>query len=526
MTATQLSVEVLRAELMALERRIDGLAGGAPLDSVLLDLALLHRDAAYTALDVGDAAVAMTHSLSCLELARRSGDVPMQAKAHVVLALVLGESFDDQSAARHFQLAEQLSKDAGDDRGVALVAVNASHDEMERRSYGAATERLYRFLASEHARGLDLGQEDVLHDTFHINFVVSAAEALMQGAVEPPRRAGIERQLRQSAALVDHLKNEQSPINRPFQLLEVLDALTRFALWRDDLPGALEFTDERVRLAVQASSTLQLGQALSERARVHALAGRWAQTIEDAELAVVQFESAGQELWVARSREALASAYAQTGRFREAFEAQQEVTRQVELLFRAYHQQRALVRQIELQARDAEVRAGALAEAALRDPLTGAPNRTHAMQQLAALQLQAQRGVVSAVVLMDLDHFKSVNDTHGHAVGDAVLIRTIQTLAAEIRDLDCLARFGGEEFMVILTGLTLEGALEVCERLRRVLASLTWDEVAPGLNITASFGVAVLDGRADVGQILQAADEALYAAKAAGRNAVRHAAQS
>ncbi len=205
----------------------------------------------------------------------------------------------------------------------------------------------------------------------------------------------------------------------PLEASAVLDALTRYALWQGDLTAARQLADEHVRLAGQADVPVLYGRALLDRSRVRVHTGNLEAAIADAEQAVTQFQAAANGLWESRAREALAEAYAQAGRFAQAFESQRAVTRGVEKLFRDYHQQRALVGQIAQQAREAEVRAEAMAQAALSDPLTGIPNRTRAMQVLTRLQEQAATGECSAIALMDLDHFKRVNDTYGHLVGDA-----------------------------------------------------------------------------------------------------------
>ncbi|WP_229776047.1 GGDEF domain-containing protein [Deinococcus ruber] len=479
---------------------------------------LLHRDAAYLALDLGEAASAMTHALTCLELARALNDASLQAKAHVALALVQTDSYDDLGAAEQFRQADLLSRAVGDDRGVALVAVNASHSEMERGEYGAATLRLHDLLTSPQAHSLTLGTSQELNQSFHINYVVSASEALMADTVPPERVQEIARQVQESAQFLKTLDAQRDLLAAPLLILAVLDALMRFAVWQGRMLDALELADERVLLAERVQSGGLLGRALYERSRVYALMRHWQAAISDLEQATEQFEATEQAPLVVRAREALAEAFANTGRFQEAFEAQREVTRRVERLYRAYYQQRALVGQVAQQAREAEVRASALAEAALRDPLTGIPNRTYAMQQLARLHLASDSA--SAVAFIDLDNFKSVNDRYGHLIGDAVLTRIAQTLSSNIREQDCLARFGGEEFILLFSGLPMAEAVSACDRLRSLLVHLDWQAVVPGLHTTASFGVAALNHSQPLNHTLQAADDALYAAKAAGRNRV------
>jgi diguanylate cyclase (GGDEF)-like protein len=162
----------------------------------------------------------------------------------------------------------------------------------------------------------------------------------------------------------------------------------------------------------------------------------------------------------------------------------------------------------------------ALAEMrAASDALTGLPNRRAADESIKRMVAHAGRSVTPlSVILFDLDHFKRVNDLHGHEQGDKVLASVGQILATTIRASDSAARFGGEEFLVLLPDTARAGAVEVAEKLRRAIERL--DLVNVG-SITASFGVAALPEDASESEyLLRTADRAMYAAKARGRNRV------
>ena len=164
----------------------------------------------------------------------------------------------------------------------------------------------------------------------------------------------------------------------------------------------------------------------------------------------------------------------------------------------------------------------ALAEAnALTDPLTGL-SRRHVFEE--ALRREAARlrrsGGSMAVVLIDLDHFKRINDTHGHRMGDAVLARVGRILRHSARNLDLPARLGGEEFAVLLPDTGLEGAVAFAERFREHLQSLALPGPAGPVHVTASAGISVGDDLADPDRLLDAADGALYRAKSEGRDRV------
>lgn len=121
------------------------------------------------------------------------------------------------------------------------------------------------------------------------------------------------------------------------------------------------------------------------------------------------------------------------------------------------------------------------------------------------------------LVLFDLDHFKGVNDSHGHDVGDSVLCKVCRVVSDQLRDSDFLARFGGEEFIAVLPCTPLQGAEVLAERLRQSIETGKFD---PDDRVTASFGTTQLGEREPADELLKRVDVALYAAKNAGRNRV------
>ncbi len=159
-----------------------------------------------------------------------------------------------------------------------------------------------------------------------------------------------------------------------------------------------------------------------------------------------------------------------------------------------------------------------------RDPLTGALNRRAFEQALVDAQAQLQRGHGFALAMIDIDHFKRINDEHGHPAGDAALQHCVRIWQAGLREVDRLGRLGGEEFCALLPlapGADLSTAAAVAERLRSGLAAqaLTWNGLT--LPLTASFGVALPVAGDAAGEIgLVRADAELYRAKAEGRNRV------
>jgi len=160
---------------------------------------------------------------------------------------------------------------------------------------------------------------------------------------------------------------------------------------------------------------------------------------------------------------------------------------------------------------------------ARHDGLTGLLNR-RAMQETIEQQLMRSRriGDTFAVVMLDIDHFKAINDHHGHAAGDQALQHTAALLLTCVREVDRVGRFGGEEFVVLLPGLDLSQAAETAEVLRARLVAHRMDHEGGSLAMSASFGVAEWSGPGEEpSRLLIRADQALYQAKRAGRNRVQ-----
>jgi diguanylate cyclase (GGDEF)-like protein len=164
-----------------------------------------------------------------------------------------------------------------------------------------------------------------------------------------------------------------------------------------------------------------------------------------------------------------------------------------------------------------------LRELALTDTLTGLPNR-RAIEDWAARQLSSavRHGFSFYVVMIDLDHFKTVNDTHGHGAGDIVLKKFAEILRANCRSSDICGRLGGEEFLLAFTHASEGGAALVTERVRAQLGAVHFQFPGQTLTVTASFGVAGILGMKapDFNSLLSRADTALYSAKRRGRNRI------
>lgn len=158
------------------------------------------------------------------------------------------------------------------------------------------------------------------------------------------------------------------------------------------------------------------------------------------------------------------------------------------------------------------------------DALTGLYGRGHWEEQAAAaLRACHAHGAPACMLMLDIDHFKHINDTHGHDVGDQVIRALAQVVRSNVRATDCAGRYGGDEFTVLLPGMQLEDALQIAQRIRAQVEGLQLRDM-PALRFTCSVGVACAEhGHSDLRAWMTAADSALYEVKKTGRNGVANA---
>lgn len=176
----------------------------------------------------------------------------------------------------------------------------------------------------------------------------------------------------------------------------------------------------------------------------------------------------------------------------------------------------AINKALELEARD-------LADRAHTDPLTGALNRQGLREVLMKrLHITGHVDEEMAVVFLDIDHFKRINDQYGHEAGDDVLRQFAAIIRGEVRSSDKLVRWGGEEFLLVCPETNVDHALKMVEKLRAAMTRREWPH---GLRVTSSFGVTSLKPSEDIGSAIKRADGALYVAKANGRNRVEVASE-
>lgn len=228
-----------------------------------------------------------------------------------------------------------------------------------------------------------------------------------------------------------------------------------------------------------------------------------------------------------RAHHALYRAAQALGHFEEAlrqFEIYQGIERR-RAIAQLMAQSRFFVTRLEAeQARERaahhEARAAELEVHVEQDPLTGLGNRRCMESRMPALLRAAESsGQTLTLALIDADRFKCINDQHGHAVGDLVLQQLAQMLRENTRGTDLLLRYGGEEFLVLFPDTVADRAFEVCERLRDRVETFAWQDLAPGLEVTLSIGLASTPPFA-TDMLIARADSAMYRAKHLGRNRV------
>jgi diguanylate cyclase (GGDEF)-like protein len=156
---------------------------------------------------------------------------------------------------------------------------------------------------------------------------------------------------------------------------------------------------------------------------------------------------------------------------------------------------------------------------AQHDPLTKLYNRQYFKQTFLADTRQTQEKKPQnnniSLVMIDIDFFKAINDMHGHAIGDNILVQVAQVLQASVRELDVVARWGGEEFVVVWQHVQLHDAAELCQR---ITDELTYFHFYHNINVTCSFGIALLGDNEPIQACVERADAALFKAKQSGRN--------
>lgn len=433
---------------------------------------------------------------------------PERAALHNLLGNLAAKFGDPGASVSHFQSALQILLAVGHRESVALVTNNIGMALRESQRFDEALGFFDAALA-----GITGLPDGLLHATIVGNLGLTLLEA---GRPDQAHDALLD-VLRRMEALgaLRGIGTSNHNLGRLMllrgELVRAEGYLQQARLHREALGERLDLSDTKLQLA-------HLYRAMGETTQAAALLAELLDGPNACE--VLRVRAAALEVRFLVLRDA--------GRFEEALDAHVAFHE----ASRAHVNDRANARQQLLLARfrHAELdherqrereRSAAFEQLSLTDSLTGLPNRRFVETRLAGeVRRFGLRGESLCVALLDIDHFKSINDRFSHSVGDKTLQAIAGLLRADIRPFDMAARLGGEEFLLAFPSNQLEQGIAACERLRLRLAAHDWTGCHPDLRVTASFGVVEATGGATIEQLIQMADAALYRAKHNGRNRV------
>jgi diguanylate cyclase (GGDEF)-like protein len=445
--------EALAAEALGLFHALDARAGQA----------MAINTQALLTLSRGDYAMALEHLTQALPLARESADAMILVGVLNTLGSTLYDIDDPAGAAAAY------------DECVVLMPQDAGvlRRDGARSNLSLA---LARWAEQDRERGL-------------------------------PASDWMPRALR-AAALAREVHDAQTSTNSPLYVAS-LEPLSLALLLGGDAEQALALLDTGPARQAEAASPYFAVHVSQIRARALLALGRAGESVSECERALVLARAAGSEVGVDALYMSLSMAHEAAGDFAAALQAHRSFHAiRARLVFdRTSHLARAAVSQLDLER--------ALRESRM-DALTGLVNRRAFDERLAALLSTASTDAPLTLMLIDIDHFKAVNDTRGHPAGDALLRQVAALLRGLCRGSEPPARLGGDEFAVLVRGHQDE-ALVLAERVR---ASMTAGAVPPAADATISIGLAEVQAPCAPEELLARADRALYEVKRRGRNGV------
>ncbi len=473
---------------------------------------------------------ALLRGLRALHTAKETGDPVVEAETRNDLGLVYGELGDFEGALEHFLAGLRLSREYGSTKLARLLnnIGNVYHELGDHReSLRFFESSLDAFRAEGNVRGEGIALGNVGRASMTLRRFDAAAAALEESVriftesgddvyrAPALARLGVAlaelgRDEEAESALSDARELVERSRAREFQD-EILLEIARHAIARGRL-------DEGIDTLLRLSSMISEGEMTRRAHEMHSLLAGAYERRGDSLPALLHFKKYQRiQQTVAESSNAV--------RIRGLMlQFDVEQARQQEEIFRLRNIELARANE-ELQRLHSQLeeRNRWLEQISVEDPLTGLQNRRYLALQLGVEVRKALRhGRPLCVAMCDIDHFKSVNDRFSHAVGDEVLRRIGGIFRAVIRMTDVATRYGGEEFVLLLPDTDLEGATALAGRLRDAVVAHPWHELADGLSVTMSIGLALLpaDGESDGDRLIAAADSRLYEAKRAGRDRV------
>jgi diguanylate cyclase (GGDEF)-like protein len=499
-------------------------------------LALDHARASYWEDPTG----ALATAIECAETARVLGDASIRARALALQGAITLHRGDMHGAMAIATEAEAELR-PGDDAAAAEVAALQALVTYFSGSYGHALAHAERAAEVADRTGDlalrifvrragcpvygNLGVDDLPQRVEELLELTLAAGDRWEEAVSRNDRgcllaaggdvAGAERELARGMELAAAL----APRNN-FALALLHSTRADLRLGTGEPAGALADAERAIAFLLATGEANPYVFGVTVRAHVQALQGlgRLDEARASGEGAL---ERLGERVPQARSMilATVAEALREAGRLEEAYDT---LARSAQLEREAFHELAQLqvgIERARLEATAARREAARLAEQADRDHLTGVHNRRYLARELERMTAGGVAGRFSLAVL-DLDRFKTVNDVHGHDVGDHVLMRVAALLVDGLRARDTVVRTGGEEFVILMPETEPRAAAACCERLGDAIRAEDWDALAPGLTVTASIGLACSTGEIDVESLAKLADRRLYEAKRGGRDRV------
>ncbi|TFC20826.1 GGDEF domain-containing protein [Cryobacterium glucosi] len=490
------------------------------------ELLALHR------LRLGEVEASVRHGLLALEYLVDTGELLRQSQVHCTLALAFHESGLHEPALRHVLGALSAARASGSKLAEfwALSRSSMVHvgmaDAQRALELGRQALDLSRLLEDAEARFAGLNN---LGDT-----CLELAKTQSAQGLDPADalREALDN-VQQGAALAQGQGHVFWETIARTNLVSILIELRRYGEAREQVGLSKRLAAANGYRNLELDNDAQLAELLRAEGRIDE-----ATAMMVAQLADPFIEDDPARL--TRLHRALGEMYKERGHFKFALDHAEKLHELTLRLTRqtAGLQSRMLINTLEieqarhetersqLEAQVLRIRAEKLDQQAHTDPLTLLPNRRALDRQLPALMRRAHdRAQPLCAAMVDLDHFKRVNDAHGHATGDRVLAAMGTILTDAIRDSDLAVRLGGEEFLLVFGDATPADAAKACERLLDAVSGFRWDDVAPGLRCTVSIGLAVRNSGERTAHWLARADKALYEAKRAGRNRVESAPQ-
>jgi diguanylate cyclase (GGDEF)-like protein len=423
-----------------------------------------HRVLSIFYRQIGDLSEGLTHAVHCF--AELTDDEPdaIRARHLMTLAVALDESGSIEEADRRFHEALALSTAGGDHELTLNILNNMAYTAFE--------------------------NDDE------------------PGAVE----------------LVAHIRAVQVRAGRELSAIE-LDTIARVEMMGGSYAAVeqtLGFLIDGAPSTVESHEGDALPVSLLTLAEARRLDRRYAAAQEALDASVRLATERGLDRVRAQAREEQAALYAATGRFSEAYEEHRAFYAAATALQSSQREAQARALQAVFEAAEARRSSEHFREMAHRDALTGLYNRRYVNERLPALLGEAAaRGTPISLAILDLDHFKRVNDTLSHSTGDTVLQHVAHLLMEAAVGPMLAARLGGEEFLLVMPGVDGREATERCERLRLRIRAHTWGPITGALAVTTSIGVTTAPpGQTTPSAVLSLADRNLYVAKREGRDRV------